>query len=363
MLSDNKRLYDIATRKQIYVEGVKLQQTRDFNFVLSELKEEFDKLLGRIKYKTLDGLTKAELNRLLLALRKSQARIYSNYTEQVMQQLRDFMNADAYVTKIVFASAKVEEDDEETPTLTEAEAESVMVETTDEEHNVIPMFGVATAMDNDKLWSKVLNAPIPANGIYLIPFIKGFAVSAQASIENLIRKGYANGSSVEEVIAEITGEGTAQGASTALQKIAVQAAAVLATATQHTTSIVGGAIQSAIFAMYGWYSVMDGKTTDICVSRNLKVYRYGNGPLPPAHIRCRSHIAPIVGTEPGFAAESFYTWYARQPEEVQDDVLTEETASAVRRGDLKAKDLPRFEASRPLTLAQFRKLIREILTR
>ena len=69
---DNRRLYDIATRHQIYIEGVKVQMAREFNFVLAELRLELNKLLRRVKYKTLDGLTKAELNRLVVSLRDSQ---------------------------------------------------------------------------------------------------------------------------------------------------------------------------------------------------------------------------------------------------------------------------------------------------
>ena len=107
---------------------------------------------------------------------------------------------------------------------------------------------------------------------------------------------------------------------------------------------------------------MDGKTTEICISRNRKRYRFGQGPIPPAHIRCRSHIAPIVGMD-DIAAESFYTWAIRQPADVQNDILGEDVADELRNGNLKQSDLPKFEARQPLTLDEFRRKINEILSR
>ena len=49
-LSDNMRLYDIATRSQVYIEGVKVQYAREFNFVLAELRLEISRTLARVKY-------------------------------------------------------------------------------------------------------------------------------------------------------------------------------------------------------------------------------------------------------------------------------------------------------------------------
>lgn len=50
------------------------------------LRLELNRVLSRVKYKTLDGLTKAELNKLVLTLRESQTRIYSKYTQSGRRQ-------------------------------------------------------------------------------------------------------------------------------------------------------------------------------------------------------------------------------------------------------------------------------------
>ena len=107
---------------------------------------------------------------------------------------------------------------------------------------------------------------------------------------------------------------------------------------------------------------MDSKTSEICTSRNRKRYRFGQGPIPPAHIRCRSHISPIVGND-DIAAETFYTWAIRQPANVQDDILGEANGESLRNGSLKEKDLSKYEATKPLTLEEFRRKIIEVISR
>lgn len=364
-LADNQRLYDIATRQQVYIEGVKVQYAREFNFVLAELRLELNRVLSRVKYKTLDGLTKAELNKLVLSLRESQSRIYSKYTQQLIKQLKDFMAVDLEMNRRAYsvAHAEMNLEDGAAPPKIPTDAQAIAyIKQQNESSNIIPLFGIAAVTgNNDRLWSAVTNAPIPANGLYLLPFVKTFTTSAQAGVENTIRKAWANGWTLQETIAELTGEDAKQGTSSQLQRVGVQAGAVTATAIQHVAAVVGAGAISGLFGWYIWLSVMDSRTSEICTSRNRKRYRFGQGPIPPAHIRCRSHIAPIVGMV-DIAAESFYTWAIRQPADVQNDILGEANAEALRNGSLKEKDLERYEP-RPLTLDAFRRKINEILSR
>ena len=365
-LADNQRLYDIATRQQVYIEGVKVQYAREFNFVLAELRLELNRVLSRVKYKTLDGLTKAELNKLVLSLRESQSKIYNAYTQQLIKQLKDFMAVDLEMKRRAYSLAHAEmnmEDGETTPKVpTDAQA-IAYIKQQNESSNIIPLFGIASVTgNNDRLWSAVTNAPIPANGLYLLPFVKTFATSAQAGVENIVRKAWANGWTLQETIAELTGEDAKQGTSSQLQRVGVQAGAVTATALQHVAAVVGAGAVSALFGWYVWRSVMDSKTSEICTSRNWKRYRFGQGPIPPAHIRCRSHISPIVGND-DIAAETFYTWAVRQPANVQDDILGEANGESLRNGSLKEKDLPKFESKQPITLDEFRRKINEVLSR
>jgi hypothetical protein len=358
-LVNNRRLYDIATRHQIYVEGVKMQQAQQFNLVLAELRIELKSILGRIKYKNLDALTKLELNRLVVSVRSSQSKIYNAYTQKILEQLKDFMKADLQISKRMYSSAKAETEENPEVLFSEEEAEKAL----QEESGFYALFGIAAITGQpDRLWSNVTNSPIPANGLYLLPFLKTFSISAQSGVENIIRKAWSNSWTVQETIDEILSEESKQGASSQLQKVGVQAGAVLATATQHVSAIVGAAVMSSMFDWYVWHSVMDSKTSDICISRNRKRYRFGKGPLPPAHIRCRSHIAPVLGSD-DILGETLYTWTKKQPDDVQDDIIGKQKAEDLRKDKLKEKDLQKFEPTKPLSIEEFKKKIKLILSR
>jgi SPP1 gp7 family putative phage head morphogenesis protein len=362
-LSDNKRLYDIATRLAVYVEDVKVWQSRQFGFVLREVNLELTRLLGRVRYKTLDGLSKAQLNKLVSELRESQSKIYSAYTQTLLEQLKEFMRADLEVNRRAWVTGYIELDGEESDgIISDEEAIQFLLEVPNADSN--PLFGLAAVTGSDeRIWSQVTNTPIPANGLYLLPFIKTFTNSAQAGVESMIRKAWANRWTVEETLTALVGDGTAaQGTPSQLHRVNAQAASVIHTATAHVAAVVAAGVMSAVFGRYVWYSVIDGRTTDICISRNRRIYRFGEGPLPPAHIRCRSHVAP-ANTVSDLAEETFYTWVARQPAQVQDDILGDDGGEALRDGRLKAKDIPKYDAGRPLTYDEFRRKIKEILSR
>lgn len=359
-LSDARRLYDIATRQQIFIEGVKLSMVLEFNSVLAELKTELEDLLKRIKYKTLDGMTKAEITKLVVSLRKIQNRIYSRYTEDILKQFEEFTNVNAEVSRRIYVSARIEEDeDEEEVNVSDKEAIDYIQGYKHNDSSVVPMFGIAAAISGSALFSRIVNAPIPANGIFLVPFVKGFATSAQASVENTVRQAWSNGWTVQQTINEIT-ERTQQGTSSVLERVRVQNAAVVNTAMQHIAAMSTAAIQSAVYGRYVWHSVLDSQTTAICRDRNGEVFLYGSGPLPPAHINCRSTIAPYVGK---YDPETFYAWIKRQPFKTQEQILGKKLAEQLEREELQAKDMPKYQAQNPLSINEYRKSVSDILAR
>lgn len=350
-LAENKRLYDISTRLQVYTEGVKTQYQREFDSVLSKVKTEFDKLLMNVQYKTLDGMTKAELTSLVRSLRTSQSKVFSTYTQKLLDQLNDFMTADLEVNRRVYAATKF---DPEADDLSDSEAIALII-ADNKINGYKALFGMAAITEDDsKLWASVTNMPIAANGLYLLPFLKTFSNSAQASIENIVRKGYANGWTVAETIDAVTSTKTKQGTSSQIHRIKIQADAVISTSIQHVSGVVSEALLSSIYNKYVWYSVIDSRTSDICRSRNLNIYDYGVGPIPPAHINCRSHIAPLIGST-AFDAETFYNWARRQPQDVQDDIFN---GSIV-----KASDLEGWRYREPTTLERFKNSVKRILSR
>ncbi|WQZ00281.1 head morphogenesis [Escherichia phage Shy] len=353
-----KRLFDVITRQQIYVEGVKLSEANTFRKVVQELSDEFRQLLSRLQYSTLDGMTKAELNRFIVTLRKSQSKIYNKYTQDLLDQLYAFMRTDKRVSLRVYGALVSDSDD-----VTEDEADDLLQQSKDESL-FVPLFGwasLARSEDGDsRLWSTIANNPIPANGLLLGAFIAGFSKSAQAAVENLIRQGWANQWTVNQTIAAITGN---RGA---LDRIYSQNTAVTATVIQHIAQSVGAAVSSAFAGRYRWDSIIDNATTEICRGRNQRVYVFGRGPLPPAHIRCRSRITPIFGNGPtdgDGSDETFYTWSRRQPESFLRDAFTKEAADALTSGKARAKDFTEYRAEKPVSVEQYADKVSDILKR
>jgi hypothetical protein len=110
---------------------------------------------------------------------------------------------------------------------------------------------------------------------------------------------------------------------------------------------------------YRWVSILDGRTSLICASRDQKIYKESNdSPKPPAHFNCRSTIAPILEDEEeseGRVSGNYEAWLRRQPKAFQLEVLGVARAKLFREGHI---SIGRFvdNQGRTLTLAQLRKL-------
>lgn len=344
------KLIDVLTRHQIYLEGVKAYQAQQFNDVLLELQTELRKQFSRLRYTTLDEMTKSTLRSFITSLRESQWRIYNGYTTVLLRMLRDFMEADVDVTTELFSEVTGQ-------TLEEAQ----------NSNEFAALLGLLAASGtdkgNDRLWSTILNSPIPANGLLLLPFITGFTNSAVNAIENIIRKGVANRWTVNETLEAILGTKGANFRDGALNGVNNQAGAVIATVLQHISATTQGGVGSIFYRKYRWVSIIDNATTEICRGRNGKIYEYGKGPLPPAHIRCRSKVVPVsVESGDDDGPRSYYAWLRTQPAEVQNDILGKAKAEGVRNGSAKATDYPSFNEAKPLTIAQFKAKLRLMLT-
>ena len=369
-IRDSGLLFDVTTRLALFVENIKLGQMAEFNSVLSAVDEELRKLLGRVNYKTLDGLSKAELNKLLVALRRSQLRIYSAYTEKLIKSLQEFMQLRLDVSAVAYGSLKwnfqhLPGDEPFTQAnfkQLDEESAYAFIAAQSERETFVPLFGLASILSAGKLWSTIKNAPIPANGLYMLPFIQTFARSAQASTENVIRRAYANRQTVAETLAELTGQRTVQGHSTQLAKIRNQANAVIETAFAHVDQISGAAIVSAIFARYQWVSVIDGHTTQFCIDHDGRVFRYGAGPIPPAHYKCRSITVPLASMFDDFKPPTLYAWLRRQPRSVQAEFVGKEAAALLSSGQLSSKDFANLVVGVPMKLNQFKSKLGLILS-
>ncbi len=316
----SKRLYDVLTRKQIYLEGVKLYQEQLFNLVLLDLKNQLTKLFQQLKYKRLNDMTKGALIAFIKQLREVQSEVYGKYTTQLFKDLLDFMETDLEMSKIIFVTLF---EDFPNGDAKLKYADLILEKRNDEnKQGVMP---VSWLTDNQqRLFSAIQNAPIPANGILLFDFINNFVDSASNSIENIVRQGYANADSTEDVFTSIVGAEELNYKDGQFNRLYNQNAALIATVFEHESAIVEAGVASVLFASYVWALGIAKRHTNICLSRAGNVYIYGQGPLPPAHIGCVSKAIPIINNDDYEPPESFQVWANGQPEEVQKEMLTAE---------------------------------------
>lgn len=367
--ASNRRLYDITTRSQIVVESFKAWQVREFNDYAAELSAELKRIFSRLPYHQLSRLNRAQLAKLIASVRSVQDRIYNEYSRKLLKQLQDFANADLEMNRRVYASAFRQLEPEDTSGApTDAQAVAILEE---ESANLYPLFGLAAVTTLPaRFWSLLSGVPIAANGLTIERFLGQFSLSARASIENLIRKSWANAETVPQLIAQITGQGAQAAAgkldvpigTPQLAKIKIQNDAVVRTLVQFVHTQAQAGVLSSLFEYYVWNSVLDNRTTEICISRDNRIFKFGEGPIPPAHIRCRSHIAPLVGKTIQEMPD-LPLWLKGEPMKLQKLLLRQAGADLLNSGKLRAKEFPQFINSQPLNLDQFKDQIGLILHR
>lgn len=193
--------------------------------------------------------------------------------------------------------------------------------------------------------------------------------SKPKTIENRIRAGIIEGKSVDQMVRDI-------------MRIADQvnkrdARTIVRTAFNLAGSEARKAVVSAnadIITGEKWISTLDGRTSDVCMGRDGKVYDVGAAPFPPAHMNCRSLRVPVIDPKyaiPGIkglrssrnpdgsveqvAGETTYnSWLKRQPSDFQDEVLGVERAKLFRGG----MNVDKFtdDNGRTLTLSELKSL-------
>lgn len=344
----NQNLFDALTRHQIYVEEVKLGLNKDFNNVLIELNTELNIIFAALQNSQLDSLTKKQLSQLLKKVRIAESKVYGKFERGFEKSLQEFLSIDLSILKEIFK-------------ILEGRDIEDAVELKENDDVIGAVFLLSTALllgsktSNSKLWAKINKELIPADGLLIDQSINSVVDASSKLVENEIRKGYANKRHASDVLASIVGSKSKNWKNGHFSKIFTYAGSAISTIIQHVSSFVQGAIASHYYGKYVWNSVIDNRTTDICIFRNGKIYIFGKGPLPPAHRRCRSTIWPLRGkiTDDAIAA-SYYSWIKRQPDQIQNDVLGVSKAQGLRKGDLRSEDFQAFENIKALSISDFK---------
>lgn len=344
----NRYLFDMLFRHQVYLEGVKSGFAINYKEMLKLLYDEFAKYIGQTRYNTLDGFTKVELREFIRRFELAQQSFYSRYTKQLIELLKQFLAADVEVTQAIYTAVSGMTIDERSK-----------APQPDDNSATLGLGAVhGTGEANDLLWASITNAIIPANGMTIAQMLDSFGQTTEERVKRTLLMGYANGDKPRDALSAIVGEPTLRFRDGLFNTFNNQNIALIATAMQHISSIAQAAIASVYYNDYQWVSIMDGKTTPICISRNGNVYAYGEGPLPPAHYGCRSKAVSLTdGSEIHDVPETFPLWLVTQPSELLADMFGAAVATSIVSSSKSLKDISISNSVIPLTLTQYRKKI------
>lgn len=221
----------------------------------------------------------------------------------------------------------------------------------------------------------------PGGGMLLDAFVSKWAEADVDRIEGVIRRGFFEGKTTEEVVRDLRGTKAANYADGALAVSRRHARTVAHTSLQHMAHVARLETMQAnsdILEGYRWVSTLDGSTSDICQSLDGQVFELGQGPMPPAHPNCRSTVVPVTkswralgidideaqGGEraskdgPVDAKLTYFEWLKGQSEEFQDEALGPVRAALFRKGGLSAEEFARLQLGRnfqPLTVEEMRR--------
>lgn len=318
------KLVDVMTRYQAYLEGVKLQFGQSFEITIREIRKDFREIFFDVDAATLDGLTKRQLDQFIRKLVRAQNKHFSAYTAKLLADLREFMAAS-----------------------TEVHSEIMRDTQQSSKRQLAALLALLTASQQKKLWALVVTSPLPANGVSLEDSLLRFSDSAANTLIALIRKHAANKARPRDALLALIGTPTNALRDGQVTRYGYQAAALSATFVQHASNIVQAAVNAEYFDFYRWLSIIDSRTSEICRSRNDKIYGFGKGPLPPAHMNCRSHVEPVDPDDVDAPPASYGAWYANQPANVREDI---------------GGDGATFKPREALTTKQFRNKLKFLLS-
>jgi SPP1 gp7 family putative phage head morphogenesis protein len=340
--------YNATLRHQVFVERLKKGEVKK---ALPFLRQMDASIRARLSG---DELTVFQRTRLETLLREIEGLLFAilyDYTAQLSRDLEQF----AY-TESVF----------EARSLTNA-VRNPLFEAT------IP----APAQIAAAIFSNPLSVRGASGGLLLKPFFDGFTKRQVDSVVGRIRQGVFEGQTNSEIVQAIRGTKAARYENGLLAVTKRQAEAMVRTAIQHVSSTARMETfkeNGDLVRKYRWVSTLDDRTTPICQSLDGQEFNVGEGPMPPAHINCRSSTVAILDERFKFLQqgatrsslfgyvdrnETYFGWLKNQSAEFQDAALGPVRGKLLRDGGLSSERFRRIVTSKdyqPLTLTEMKSL-------
>lgn len=313
-------LLDVIVRHQIYLEGLKGGRNNELVKTIGSLDRELRIQLAFVDYENLSDMSRTGLNKLVLALKRTARTVFDVWLNELIRWLEEYCSVDAEFWRFAYTAFD--------PSKAEA---------------------INEAPEDEAIFAAAMAFPMAATGVLALAFLKGYSVLATEKIGQAVFMSYANAETPKQLQQRITGTAQANNRDGLLAQFNRQGQAVSNTIIQHIAAQTNAAVARMAWPQYVWCSVIDDATTKICFGRNGNVYNFGEGPLPPAHVGCRSSVFPFTGAGAPDEMPGFKMWASSQPDGFVKDAFDGKPPS--RYEGSKAISLDEYRAKRSLILS------------
>lgn len=272
MPTGNEKLFDLSVSHQIQVRRFLQGEVKTILGIIAQR----DKALAEKLRSTLNKpRTQKRLLRLFDEVKESRKLVWQEYRDQVRKDMIELAGIEGQAELAILQEA------------------------------------VPFSIDLAKLESNFARTAVtasPFQGKYLRDWFRELEVSDRVRLKATITKGVVEGKTTQALVREIVGTKANNYTDGVLAVSRRQATAVVRTATNHVANKAREKVWEAngdIISSIRWSSVLDGRTSAVCRSRDGKHARVEmplpkdveplvpQGARPPAHINCRSIMIPV----------------------------------------------------------------------
>lgn len=306
-------LYDKLTRHQVLLEGVKAWAGDDFNDTLRVLRKRLDGVMLAQPYNAnLGEMTAIQYRAFYQRVQNNLRNVTARSSQVLFDDFANFAKTDKSMLDGILRSER----------------------------------GTRRRVPSDTvIWNQATKRPLGANGMTMKETVDAYYAGMRRDVLNRIKQGRVNNESMATVRDDINNR--------LMPKFRNQANSLIATVYQHISSVIQSYIEAMFYERYRWVAVLDEKTTELCRSRDGKTWRYGKGPIPPAHYNCRSKIVPVQDNNRNIPS-TFFGWLQSQPSVVLNEVVGKEAAERILKGEAKASQFPKFMGAKHIPLDKFK---------
>jgi SPP1 gp7 family putative phage head morphogenesis protein len=341
---DKHQTRNQALRWAVYLEGLKSHEVVEFVQFVAELQKVSIALIYTIEATSVGELSKTALAKFLATFHQHNEAVLEKALQQLFTKLEPLS---AYAAQ--FAAREIK-------ALAKVAIEPATFE---------------------QAYKFALEQPLSATGQKLPEFLQAWTDAELNRLNNIVQKAWGEGSTVNDLVRAIRGTKAQNFRDGILELTRRNAEAIARTSIQHVASTGRMATweeNKDIVKGYEWISTLDSRTTTICRSLDHQSFKLGEGPVPPAHINCRSTTIAELDSSLDFLDQgatrsaqfgpvdadlTYYEWLKLQPETFQDSVLGAERGKLFRDGGLTSERFAALNLGRnfqPLTLAEMQAL-------